>query len=68
MDNASKGYNEIYAEAKSLYEQYRSLGLSRREAKRRVRKDLEERYRGDGRILAILYWILRFSLLFIFIL
>jgi hypothetical protein len=68
QENATKGRKEIYAEAESLFQQYRDLGMSKREAKKQVRKDLEQRYAGDDRLLTILYWILRFSMLFIFIL
>ena len=65
--NSLKGYSDIYAEAKSLFEHYRQLGYSKREAKRKTREDLERRYAGDGRLLKIVYWVLKFALLFIFI-
>lgn len=67
MTQTYKGYNEIFAEAKSLYVQYRDLGFSRHEARERTRADLNKRYAKDGRILNIVYWVLKFMLLFILI-
>jgi hypothetical protein len=62
---SDKGYNEIYAEATSLYRQYRDLGSSRKEARRKVREQMSETYKDDRRILEILKIVLMVLMLFI---
>lgn len=64
-DNAHKGHAEIIAEAKSIYAEYRAAGHSRKESRRLTHEALKSRYAGDGRILAIIYWVMRFALLFL---
>jgi len=60
-----KGYSVLYGEMTSLYKQYRDLGNSRIEARRKVRQQLHETYGKDGRIWKIIIQLL--PLLFLFL-
>jgi hypothetical protein len=62
---SEKGYNEIYAEATSLYRKYRGMGSSRREAHHKIREKMETKYKDDRRILEILKIVLMVLMLFI---
>lgn len=67
--NDKKGQKEIVAEMQQLRDKYKATpyNLRGRAMRQRVREEMESRYRGDGRILTIIYWVLKFALLFLLI-
>ena len=67
MSRDRKTIAEARAEAKSLFYTYKNMGYSDSNAKLMAKNQMLSRHAGDGKFLNILYWLIKFGLLFIFL-